>query len=190
MVKLKHENLSTVIASVDWGFTNPGTIQVWAVDKDGRMYLVYEVYKTGMLIEWWVAKAKELKDHFRIRRFYCDPSEPAFIAAFKKAGLPVSPADNQVRIGIQTVQGRIQVVGDKKPRLFLLQGSLEEQDPVLSDNKKPTSLQDEIPGYVWANKTKKEEPVKLDDHACDAMRYAVMAIEKRHDQDWFEPEIV
>ena len=31
----------------------------------------------------------------------------------------------------------------------------------------------QIPGYVWADKKTKEQPVKEDDHGCDPMRYVV-----------------
>ena len=32
---------------IDWGKTAPTVLGVWAVDPDGRMYLVREVYQTG-----------------------------------------------------------------------------------------------------------------------------------------------
>jgi hypothetical protein len=48
---------------------------------------------------------------------------------------------------------------------------------LLADAKKPTCTAEEFGGYVWEpakeGRAAKEEPVKLDDHGLDALRYAV-----------------
>lgn len=167
-----------VIASVDWGFTNPGVIEVWGVDGDGRIYLIRQVYMTGRLIEWWVERAKALRAAFSIERFECDPSEPGFIEAFNRAGLRAMKAQNGIREGIDAVNERLAVAKDGRPRLYVLRSSLAERDEALADEKKPLSLQDEITGYVWAKsadgKVSKEQPQAGDDHALDALRYACM----------------
>lgn len=175
---LRPENLKTVIAGVDWGYTNPGVIQVWAVDKDGRMILIHEVYRTRQLIDWWVMQAKDLHAAYNIRQFACDPSEPSFIETFKRAGLLAAGADNAVTPGIQAVQSRLKVQDDGRARLYVYRGASSEQDEELERAKKPTSVREEFPGYVWANKAKKEEPVKEDDHGLDTLRYSVMAVNK------------
>jgi phage terminase large subunit len=46
-------------------------------------------------------------------------------------------------------------------------------DSELEEAGRPTCTIDELPGYVWADKKTKEEPVKEDDHGADAMRYIV-----------------
>ena len=48
--------------------------------------------------------------------------------------------------------------------------------------KKPVCTDQEIDGYVWANKATKEEPVKENDHGMDTMRYAVMRLEANAQQ--------
>jgi hypothetical protein len=75
------------------------------------------------------------------------------------------------------VQSRIKIQGDGKPRLFILRSALVEVDEDLLDAKKPTCTREEIAAYSWKDKSKKEEPVKEDDHGMDTMRYAVMAID-------------
>lgn len=71
--------------------------------------------------------------------------------------------------------------GDGKPRIFLLASATHERDEDLAESGKPTSTMEEIPGYVWRVKnikgrmTDTDEPLKSDDHGCDAMRYAVAA---------------
>ena len=180
--KLNRDSISVVFASVDWGFTNPGTIQTWVMDYDGRMYLIHEVYRSRRLIGWWTDKAVALRDRYGIGDFVCDPSEPAYLRQFREAGLSAREAINDIEIGIQKVQERLAVAPDGRPRLMVLRGCLEERDEILAEAKKPCSVAEEIDSYMWAKskdgRPVKEEPLKLNDHGCDAMRYAVMAAER------------
>lgn len=158
------------IAAQDWGYTNAGVLGVWAIDGDGRMYLVAQVYQTGKRIEWWVDTAKRLQEEFGyFEALPCDPSEPAYIDAYASAGLPALAANNDVRPGIDAVAQRM---ADKQ--LFVVRGSLRVADETLREARGPTCLEDEIPAYVWADNKSKEQPVKENDHALDMMRYAVM----------------
>jgi hypothetical protein len=55
-------------------------------------------------------------------------------------------------------------------------------DAGLADAGKPTCLADELLGYVWDHKNPdrlKDEPVKVNDHACDGMRYVMRWLENR-----------
>jgi phage terminase large subunit len=61
-----------------------------------------------------------------------------------------------------------------------MRGGLVERDQSLADSGRPTCTAEEIPGYVWAVKPGngaglKEEPVKQNDHGCDALRYMCAA---------------
>ena len=58
VVKLNRDKVKRVVAAVDWGFTNPGVIQVYAVDGNDRLYLVHEVFQSKRLINWWVEAGK------------------------------------------------------------------------------------------------------------------------------------
>jgi hypothetical protein len=180
MVKLGPA-VKRVFASVDWGYTNPGTIQVWAMDGDGRLYLVHEVYESKRQIQWWVDRAKEIQSHFKPECFVCDPANPAYVAAFLTAGLHAVTADNTVVLGINAVQQRLRKQGDGRPRLYLHRNALVSRDPLLVETKKPVSTIEEIEGYVWApgpdGKASKEEPLKVSDHGMDAMRYIVAHVD-------------
>jgi phage terminase large subunit len=59
------------------------------------------------------------------------------------------------------VQDLLKIQGDGKPRLTVAPGC---------DN-----TINEFESYVW--KPEKDEPVKLDDHAMDALRYGILAID-------------
>ena len=86
---------------------------------------------------------------------YCDAAEPKTIEELFRAGYNVMPADKDVWAGIQKI---------KSMPLFITENSI--------------NLLQELKNYKW--KTDKdgtikptEEPVKLNDHALDALRYAV-----------------
>jgi phage terminase large subunit len=68
-------------------------------------------------------------------------------------------------------------------RMFILRDSTVNgdgkpwRDPALLAVGKPASTAEEVTGYVWdttQGKAPKEQPLKVDDHGCDAMRYVVM----------------
>lgn len=177
------------VAGVDWGWKNPGVIQVWGVDGDGRMYRVHEVYQTGKLVAasnpqdaWWILKAKELKEQYGIRMFVCDPSKPDYIAAFELAGLPCEPAFNSIELGIQNIESRLVVQPDGWARIILLSGSRPAKDSTLVDKHKPTCLEEEVEVYARpkdgkGNQNKDELPVPRDNHACDTMRYVAAYVD-------------
>jgi len=170
------------VAGVDWGFTNPGVIQVWGEDNDGRILLVEEWYVTGQVVSgnngmdgYWVTKAKEMQDKYDIEVFICDPASPAYIQTFNMCNLNAVPADNDIRSGIDSCKQRLRKAKDNRPRMFFYKYALVEPDPVRIDRKQPTCCLDEIVGYEWPkdkpNQATKEVPVKKNDHSMDTMRY-------------------
>lgn len=179
---VKREDYADVLSqawhfgSCDWGYTNPGVLQAWAVDYDGRMFLDRELYMTRKPVEgWWIPRAIELSNELDIREWVCDPSEPAFIAQFNAAGLNATPANNAILPGITAVQNRLS--GPTGPRIFILEDALIERDEALVEAKQPWATVQEIPEYVWAKnvggETLKDKPVDAFNHGLDALRYAV-----------------
>ncbi len=180
MISLNRNKVRRVVAGVDWGFTHPGAIEVFALDGDARMYRVHEVYHSQRTIDWWIERAKEIHAHFKVEAFVADPSEPAYIQQFQQAGLPCIAGYNGVAPGIQAVAQRLVPAGDGRPRLFFLRDAGWGPDPAQVGKKAPTCFEDEVLGYVWDlehGKKKGEEPVKKDDHAADAVRYAVAYVD-------------
>lgn len=181
------------LASVDWGYTNPGVIQVWGEDYDGRILLVEEIYKTGELVSgsngqegWWIQRAKELKRKYKIEVFVCDPASPAYIKTFNNAGLTAVAADNDIRSGIDLVKKRLRKADDGRPRIFFYQHAVTEPDKARIEAKQPTGTLDEIVGYAFPkpkqNQPTKEVPLKLNDHAMDCMRYIVKYLDAGQSQ--------
>jgi PBSX family phage terminase large subunit len=154
------------LAGVDWGYANPGVILVFGVDGDGRMTLVREEYQRQRRIEEWATLARALYDTFGIQTFYCDPAEPDFAEALRNAGCPAVGANNDVLPGIQAVKNRLVLRGDGRPRLRL---SAEAVNTAV-----------EFEQYAWMENRDgvRDAPKKTNDHALDALRYAVMGIEE------------
>jgi phage terminase large subunit len=95
--------------------------------------------------------------------------------------MPTKAAFKAVSPGIQEVAKRMRVAGDGKPRILFLRDSLVEIDTTLEEVHKPVSTEQEIEGYVWdtrAGQRKGEQPLKLNDHGCDAARYAVAEVDE------------
>lgn len=156
------EHFTDMVAGVDWGFANPGVILVFGVDGDGRMWQVAEHYRRQRRVEEWVEVAKQAWRTWGINVFFCDPSEPDFIAQFREASLPAEEANNAVLTGLQAVKNRLVVQGDGRARLMLSPSCVYTIS--------------EFESYQWAeNKLGiKDQPVKANDHCMDALRYAVM----------------
>lgn len=182
--------------SVDFGYVHPFVWQDWAIDPDGAMVLVREIFRTQTLVE----------DHARVIRSICglgpydprgrplpydgpevtgwDAKRPYIIVCDHDAedratlerhlGWPTRPASKNVSDGIQATAARFRIAGNGRPRLKIFKnGVVSGRDQLLLDAKRPASTPEEIPGYVWNDKGK-DEPRKEMDDGSDCMRYAVM----------------
>lgn len=169
------------IRVIDFGFTNPFVCQWWAIDPDGRMYLYREIYMTGKIVADHAEQIKAFSNGERIEATIAD-HDAEDRATLKRLGIRTEPAFKSVSRGIQATQKRLRKAGDRKPRIFILRDTLIERDEGLAEDKRPLCTEQEIDGYVWQRssegKANKEEPVKMDDHGMDAMRYAVAYVDQ------------
>lgn len=173
--------------AVDFGYTNPFVYQDWWEDGDGRLYLNHEIYFTRRLVEDHAERIRTVLFHDNgqprgqlPRSIYADHDAEDRATLERKLGLSTRPAHKSVSDGIQAVQSRLKVQPDGRPRLFIRRGALVERDPELEAASLPMGTSEEITGYVWAVKPGnkgglKEEPLKENDHGCDAMRYMCAA---------------
>ena len=88
-------------------------------------------------------------------------------AEIKEYGIFTKEAKKDVSVGIQKVAERLVVQKDGRPRLFIFNNC--------------SNLISEIGKYRWQESKEgrpvKEEPLKIDDHACDALRYMIMELD-------------
>jgi PBSX family phage terminase large subunit len=177
---LNRNTVQRVICGVDWGWRNPGTLLVFAVDSLDRMYLIREVYRTGKTIDWWIAQAQMLNQFYGIEAFMADPSQPGYIQQFREAGLNAIGATNDIIPGINTMKEQLQIAPDGRPRFYVYENSLLERDEQREEDRLPVCFEDEILEYVWAEakegQAEKELPVKAQEHSLDAARYACVYV--------------
>lgn len=164
------------VAAQDWGYTHPGVLGVWAIDNDGRMYLVAQIYRTKKTVNWWKKRAIELNNEFGLEAIACGPDQPAYIEEYQRAGLNAIAANNAVLPGINAVQQALRPADDGKPRLYVVRDSLRFADQDLIDARRPHKIEDEFPAYVWASSKDKERPVKELDDGMDMTRYAALYV--------------
>ncbi len=161
-----------VFAGIDWGFTQPFACIVIAKLPSGRYVVIDELVQARLTISDIVDRLKPLHRVWNIERFYAGPDQPASIKSLTMAGLPCSPANNDVCDGIDKVYSAVKT------------------NMVQFWNESLPNLIDELESYHWPEPKdlkpdqdeKRQNPVKQDDHACDAMRYCFVSILPRRDK--------
>jgi PBSX family phage terminase large subunit len=185
------------IRSIDFGFTNPFVCQWWAIDGDGRMYLYREMYMSGRTVATHLPtiNAQTANEYIEATVSDHDAEDRATLAEgvkgdhgeIREPGIATVAAYKAVSRGIQAVEDRLKVAADGKPRIFILRDALVEVDEVLRAKHKPLTTEAEFPSYVWQKSVNgrpiKEEPLKVDDHGMDTMRYAVAYVDGLRDEE-------
>jgi len=145
--------------AMDEGYTNPAVILLVGEDSDGRLHIAREYYERGKLQKDVVNIAREWFYEKKVVLVAVDAAAAGLIADLCDCGLPAEPHKGRVLDGITLVQQYLKVQGDGLARLTV--------DPSC------VNVINEFESYVW--KSGKDEPVKENDHALDALRYLVHA---------------
>lgn len=149
------------IYGLDFGFNNPCSLIALAlhdvshVTRRGDVYLREELYETGLDTTELIGRMDRLKISKRVP-IYADSAEPDRIKQIKKAGYNCKPAHK----GPSSVLAGIDMC----------------RSLTLHTLRENTNLNAEFGSYVWGvNKSgdKQDNPVPFNDHALDAMRYAI-----------------
>lgn len=152
--------------SIDYGTHNPFAALKWAKDRAGIWHLVDEYYYDGRkethektdedYSSDMVAFTADLTGDVRV---IVDPSATSFIAALRRSGgrFSVRHADNNVADGIRNTATAL-----KLGRVMI--------------GRNCTNTIKEFGGYVWDEKQDSDRPVKMNDHAMDALRYFVQTM--------------
>lgn len=169
------------IRGIDWGYNNP-TACVWlARDPDGTYYVYDEHFASEKTLDW---HAREIQrrpwntSHPCTGQTYADHN-PQCIAEFQKLGIYCTNASKtSVISGIEMLRQYLAVRDNGRPRLY-----------VFADCK---NLIREMRAYHWPEGTGQgrrernpnELPVPHDDHAVDALRYAIYTEECGRTGEW------
>lgn len=152
-----------VFYGLDFGYRNPTAI-VQVTLHDGSAYVREMLYQSNLTTN----DLADLMPTLGIGAYddiFCDAAEPKSIEELHRCGWNVKPADKDVYAGIMKV---------KSLPIYVHAAS--------------TNLIAELKSYKW--KTDKDgavidkEPVKLNDHATDAMRYAIFTRLKSPQLTW------
>ena len=156
-------------AGCDFGMTAPTSVVRVEVIDDGieRRYWITHSLEIAASREVSVmpsAQAERIAQFHRAHPFevvYVDPSAALKAELRDKLPCAVRDARSEVSPGLATVD-----------RLFNA-GKLQ-----LRDHTDTKELRGEIAGYVWDPK-KQDQPLKEDDHHCDALRYGVHSYDRQ-----------
>jgi phage terminase large subunit len=141
--------------TLDEGYTNPAVILVVGEDSDKRHHIHREFYKTGVIQETVVTQTAQWFGEFGASLVTVDEAAAGLIADLRNHNVPAQAAKGRVLDRIQSVQDRLKVQGDGRPRLTI--------DPSC------TGTINDFESRVW--KPEKDEPVKENDHGTDAYEY-------------------
>lgn len=146
------------IAGVDFGYTNPTAVIHIKKDMNNNWWITDEWYRTGMSEE-------QIADYIfscGFNKVYADPESPSAINALTRKHIHVS----------EVVKNKDSVVnGISQVRTLFKQGKIKI-------HRRCQNLISELESYRYPDKkpdhNDPEMPVKENDHALDALRYAIM----------------
>lgn len=156
VVKDLPSSYDEIIYGVDFGFNNPSVILEIGI-KDDDVYIIKELYKTHLTNSELI---EEMKTFVHANSdVYADAAEPDRIKEIEQAGFNIYPAKKEVKNGIDFL---------KRKKIYI--------------HENCTNTIEEIKNYKYKEDRQGnvlEEPVKFNDHAMDAMRYAVYTHQNR-----------
>jgi len=152
-----------IICGIDYGFVAPTAILHIGI-KNNIWYVFKELYKTGLL-QYDIAKylkQVEIENPNKKIKYYADHKPEYNEPIGKLIGNKIYNANKEVETGIEQVARKIKIINGT-PQLYIYKDcantiqELEEYQYIKVDNDKKIS----------------EIPAKINDHTCDALRYAI-----------------
>lgn len=160
---------NAVIIGIDWGFTHPGVAVAIGEAAGGRCYAAAEEFHQEFRVDQWEIALGRLKARFPGAEWRADPSRPDLIATFSdKLGITIEPAVNDVNDGILEVMKLVHPIEGLGPTMVI-----SDECPHVIEG---------LDSYLWdtnAQGEPLERPLKKNDDAADAVRYAGATIRRR-----------
>ena len=144
------------VIGVDVGSRNPTAALVARLAGDGRIHIERELYRRNMSSSEITGAIKAMADEVRAETVYIDPSAAGYVLELERDGYPVVKANNDVLLGIQRVTTAI--------------------NDGLTIDPSCANLVAELEGYAYpdGSRVETDKPLKVNDHAADALRYLVI----------------
>ena len=154
---LPTKSFRQTIYGVDWGYNNPAVVLAIRETANGEFFVVDEFYEPRHTDDDLAGVVQNMYDDHGRGPVYCDPAEPDSIETFGRYGLDATGANNSLEPGIRHVAAC---------------------RSVLSVTDTCSNLIDEFGLYRYPDSGDGEKPVDANNHALDALRYALFT----HDQ--------
>lgn len=165
-------SFSKYYVSCDYGTVNPTSMGLWGLNG-GVWYRISEYYYNSRqegrqkTDEEYYEDLLNFTDGKAVTAVIVDPSAASFIECICRHGrFNVLPAKNDVTDGIRKVQS-----------------ALRDGKIVISPSCKSTMKEFSL--YRWDDSAKKDVPKKENDHAMDEIRYFVMTVLSKEQDDFF-----
>lgn len=155
------------VAGIDFGTSNPFACCLFAIDpRDDVLHLLATHYQAGLRWEEHAVKLRAMFEaHGWPETIWADPEEANGRMTLRNLGIDTRAARKDIRPGLNAVASRLALDAQGYPHL------------VVHDTVSNRPFVREIEGYVWAPRTGAKDspdlPLKANDHALDAARYAV-----------------
>lgn len=155
----KNKDILYYIAGVDFGTRNPSCVLTIGITKNKRAMIVNEYYAPSTSSDL-AKKIQELHEHYNYRKVFIDPAALDLITQCEQLKIPAEAGINKVEPGIAKIKSMLQ------------------RNLILID-KFCGNLISEMLAYHFErdklNNNPTEKPSKVNDHACDALRYALFS---------------
>ena len=172
-------------AGVDWGWSKLGVFLTVAMDGRGDCYVLAEDAHARKNVDdtpnGWLPIMHKRCVGARVRSVHCDPSRPGDIDATgtKLAGIAlVYPADNEVAEGLRRVLARLEWAVERARTAASTGGELVGRGALYVSDECVVTIA-EFEGYQYRRDKDgayTDQPEKRNDHAMDALRYALMGM--------------
>ena len=156
-----------VAYGLDFGYNHP-TALVKVTEHDGKFYAEQLIYESHLTNQQLIERLKQLNIN-RNAEIFADYSRPEQIREIYLAGFNIKDANKDVKKGIDSV---------KSKELFISESSID--------------LIKELRTYSWKkdrNEKLLDEPVKINDDLCDALRYCIHTW-KETDKQFIKPRLI
>ena len=167
-----------IYRGIDFGFSNPFAC-VWLTHNGNQWQIIAEYVQSTRVLDEHISAVNRIDDQLRARgavigTSWADPSGALEREELKIGGIDSSVADNRTTGGIEIVRQQLKV-RDGKPRMVVHQSCRH--------------LIGEFCNYVWKEaQSDRDVPEKKNDHALDALRYALVGATRC--VDWSEAVVV
>lgn len=173
--RIKVVDFGWLTTSVMWQALDPNT---------GDVHVYRQLYRTQQLVseigqQCLLIESQRDSRNTRYEAVVCDHDAEGRAQLERIWHCSTLPAHKAIREGVEAVTARF--ANRQGRRIWIHRGSLAHQpDRILAKEGRPTELVDELLSYRFDTSTAKSGeakkdgyPIKINDHACDTLRYGV-----------------